>query len=543
MENQLNKMEIRTIDLELSGQTEESTGDLLVSGYVNKTGQWSEFLGREKRFKERIMPGTFNKALQKGNDVMFLAEHDSSKLLASTKNGSLTLREDEVGLHMEARISATSWGKDYHQLIKDGLLTNMSFGMRVADDDWKRNDDGTYNRTIKDIHLAEVSAVYSPAYVQSTIQARSIELVEAEPILIDEENQKTNRNEEPKMSKEKTLKELRAQMEALEKEVKEAETAPVEVAEVRAEQIDTETVETRGVEEFIKGNMSAPETRALTTGNQAITIPTHLSQTIVEKLVEQASLFSRAKGFSPVSGTLEVLREQNIGGATFIGEMTNAEMSEFEFDKIVLEQRRAATAIELSQQLVNDSGINIIDYSVGVLTRRLAREMDKSCLVGDKTNKQFEGILGSTEAEVVVEVVGDVVLDNLLDMTLAMHPDYLDSAVFVMGRQEFNKIAKLKDNDGNYHVVKDVVAGKPAYKIFGHQILIQDHMQDNAFGVRVAFVNFGEATASMIKKGASMKRISDDTTQALRGSHLIMLDIYADFKILNEEAIKFLKQA
>ena len=173
----MNKLELRNLDVELSGVTQDS-GDLLVSGYVNQTGQWSQLLGREQRFKERILPGTFQKALDKGNDVAFLAEHDSAKLLASTKNGSLTLREDDKGLFMEARISATSWGKDYHTLISDGLLTNMSFGMQVGQDKWEKNEDGTYNRSISDINLAEVSVVRNPAYGQSNIQARPIEMVE-----------------------------------------------------------------------------------------------------------------------------------------------------------------------------------------------------------------------------------------------------------------------------------------------------------------------------------------------------------------------------
>ncbi|WP_255786651.1 HK97 family phage prohead protease [Bacillus cereus group sp. BfR-BA-01355] len=38
--------------------------------------------------------------------------------------------------------------------------------------------DGTYERSMSDLYLAEVSAVRNPAYVQSTIQARSIEVVE-----------------------------------------------------------------------------------------------------------------------------------------------------------------------------------------------------------------------------------------------------------------------------------------------------------------------------------------------------------------------------
>ena len=35
----MNKLELRNLDVELSGVTQDS-GDLLVSGYVNQTGQW-----------------------------------------------------------------------------------------------------------------------------------------------------------------------------------------------------------------------------------------------------------------------------------------------------------------------------------------------------------------------------------------------------------------------------------------------------------------------------------------------------------------------
>lgn len=537
----MTKLELRQIDVELSGVKEES-GDLLVSGYVNQTGQWSQPLGRENRFIERIEPGTFTRALDKGNDVHFLAEHDNAKLLASTKNGSLVLREDDKGLYMEARISPTSWGKDYHQLIQDGLLTNMSFGMNVSKDKWDKRDDGTYQRTISDLTLAEVSVVRNPAYVQSSIQARSLEVTSEDELFLMHKNNKKPM-EETKMN-EKELKELRNKLEMAEARFKEENETAKEV-EVRDVEVDSAEVELRGVEQFMKGDIHGAEVRTMTTGTGAITVPTSLSNVIVEKLVEQAALFGRAKGFTPTSGTLEVLREKNIGDATFVGEMEDASTADFTFDKVTLEQRRAATAIELSQQLVNDSGIDVVNYAVGVMTRRLARKLDETVLNGDKDNKQFEGILTSTVAQTVATHVADKIsLDNLLDLTLAVHPDYLQGAVFVVGRPAFNQIAKLKDAQGNYHMVKDVVNGKPVYKIFGHEILIQDKMPKLTAGaISVVFVNFAEAYATMIKKGAQMKRISDDTKQALRGSHMLMLDMYCDGKILNEDAIKFLKQA
>lgn len=156
----------------------DDEGKLIVSGYVNETGKQSHLLGNKKKFKETIQKGAFTRALKKGNDIHFLAEHDENKILASTRNGSLKLVEDERGLLMTAEISDTSYGRDYHTLIKDGILRNMSFGFSVDKDNWNRGNDGTYTRDISDLTLFEVSVVTNPAYPQSTISARGLNVVE-----------------------------------------------------------------------------------------------------------------------------------------------------------------------------------------------------------------------------------------------------------------------------------------------------------------------------------------------------------------------------
>lgn len=187
----MEKLELRYVDAAFS-----SSGDgLKVGGYVNKTNQWSQTLGQRKKFVERILPGAFNKALSSGNEIHFLAEHDNAKILSSTRNDSLTLREDENGLYMEATISDTSWGRDYHTLIKDGIIQSMSFGMQVVKDSWKKLENGLYERSISDLALFEVSAVRNPAYVQSTIAARSIEVIEDVEIPNEVENQTENQAE------------------------------------------------------------------------------------------------------------------------------------------------------------------------------------------------------------------------------------------------------------------------------------------------------------------------------------------------------------
>ena len=169
------KMELRVQDAELRANTD---GTMTVSGYVNKTGQLSNVLGVTKRFVEKIAKGAFSRAIQTApKDIDFLAEH-KSKLLLPTRNNSLKLTEDEQGLFMEATITPTSWGKDYYELIDSGILRNMSFGFRTIKDSWRLLETNLYERTIEELELFEVSVVRDPAYSQSTIAARGIDLVE-----------------------------------------------------------------------------------------------------------------------------------------------------------------------------------------------------------------------------------------------------------------------------------------------------------------------------------------------------------------------------
>ncbi|MCM3411884.1 phage major capsid protein [Metabacillus litoralis] len=548
MENQLNKMELRTIDVELKSEHQES-GELLVSGYVNQTSQWSQPLGREKRFVERIMPGTFSRALDKGNDIHFLAEHDNAKLLASTKNGSLSLREDDNGLYMEARISPTSWGKDYHQLIKDGLLTNMSFGMQVAQDKWEKRSDGTYERTISDITLAEVSVVRNPAYIQSTIQARSLEVISEDESFFMQKNQNSIPQEENKMEKILSEKEIREKEIELEKakEARAQQLGSAQTVETRAEVVNQKEVEFRGVDQFLR-QQNGEELRTIKTDAAPgqLTIPTHLSNLIVEKLYERAPIFSRTRNFTPVNGFLEILKEGSHGTAGFVGEMEPLAANDFSLSKVKLDQKRVGTAIELSQHMINDSGIDIINYAVNMMTKRLGQTIDANVLNGVKENGQFEGILTTaiTSIDKVTAASGTKIeTDELLDLYNSMNPEYIGDAVWVVSRATFNMISKLKDGNGQYFLVKEFATTGPVYSILGRPVLIQEAMPAHQAGRgrTVIFANFGEGYATMTKKGLTFKRIADDTTQALRGSQLLMLDGYMDGKILNDDAIRCLK--
>ena len=337
----------------------------------------------------------------------------------------------------------------------------------------------------------------------------------------------------------------------LEKAIKLAESRSKEDVEIVEEIKEERSVEkdikfeVRAVEQFLRGEQGE-ERAAVQTGTNpgAITIPTHLSNLIVEKLYEVAALFSRTRNFTPVAGVLEVLREQDHGTAGFVGELDDLATSEFAMDKVRLTQKRAGTAIELSQHIINDSGIDVVNYAIGLLSKRLAMTLDRNILVGTgDAGGQFEGMLGHADIDnVVTAAVGAVGTDDLVDLYNSVHPQYQAGSVFVMNRSTFNTLVKLKDANNQYFFIRDLVNGAAGYRLFGLPVLIIDAMPAIANDAQpVLMANFNEAYATMTKKGLNMQHITGDSRQALRGAHLLLLDGYFDGKVLNPNAAKFLK--
>jgi hypothetical protein len=121
-------------------------------------------------FVETIAPGAFRKTLSETPDVRLLINHEGLPL-ARTKNGTLTLTEDDRGLFMDAIIADTNEGRDLYKLVERGDVDQMSFAFRVIRQ--KYNEDRSL-RTLTEVSLADgdVSVVTYPAYQTTSVEAR-----------------------------------------------------------------------------------------------------------------------------------------------------------------------------------------------------------------------------------------------------------------------------------------------------------------------------------------------------------------------------------
>ena len=160
----LGKNETRTNHIELRAEGDGRT----FTGYAALFNEPSLPLP----FTEYVRPGAFKRSLQSRNRMMLLWNHDTSNPLASTRNGSLQLVEDERGLKVTATLPQTTLGNDIAVLVRDKIIDSMSFGFSVKRDTWSQDGQTRY---LEDVTLYEVSLVSTPAYeaTAGTVSVRS----------------------------------------------------------------------------------------------------------------------------------------------------------------------------------------------------------------------------------------------------------------------------------------------------------------------------------------------------------------------------------
>lgn len=167
MNSNIETREIHVDDLELRESSEGRT----FMGYAAVFNSDSEPLP----FTERISQGAFKRTLSSRNNIKMFVNHNDDQVLATTRSGTLRLREDSRGLFAEADLPNTTYGNDLAELLRTRVVDSMSFGFSVPNggDEW--SDDGA-TRTLNEIRLHEVSVVTGwPAYPATTATIRKLD--------------------------------------------------------------------------------------------------------------------------------------------------------------------------------------------------------------------------------------------------------------------------------------------------------------------------------------------------------------------------------
>lgn len=150
-----------------------SASSATIEGYVNAVGRDSRVLPKKlspratSDFVEMVTPKTFEKALSKTDNVEVRFNH--GVVLGSTKDKTLELYEDSIGLYAKATITDPAT----IDKAKRKELRGWSFGFVANADKWDEVSEGLQRRSLEDIELREVTILdKTPAYIATSIEMR-----------------------------------------------------------------------------------------------------------------------------------------------------------------------------------------------------------------------------------------------------------------------------------------------------------------------------------------------------------------------------------
>jgi HK97 family phage prohead protease len=133
----------------------------------------------EGDFTETIKRGAFARAVRESTKPKVQFDHGQHPLLGSIPIAAVaSMREDDKGLFISARVHDNWLTEPVRDAIKSGAIDGMSFRFAPTADgeEW---DATRENRTLTDVNLFEFGPVVFPAYQGTELSLRSRKLAEA----------------------------------------------------------------------------------------------------------------------------------------------------------------------------------------------------------------------------------------------------------------------------------------------------------------------------------------------------------------------------
>lgn len=160
-------------------RSKPSDDGLTLEGYAAVFNQPTLVDNWEGKFRERMMPGSFTKTISERTPVMMF-NHGKHPMIGDIPIGKITtLREDENGLYVKARLADNWLVQPVRDAIKEGAVTGMSVRMGIINDKWTRGSDRIPERAVTEVACRELGPVVFPAYIGTQVSVRSREVFTA----------------------------------------------------------------------------------------------------------------------------------------------------------------------------------------------------------------------------------------------------------------------------------------------------------------------------------------------------------------------------
>lgn len=256
--------------------------------------------------------------------------------------------------------------------------------------------------------------------------------------------------------------------------------------------------------------MRAQATNVDTKGG--FTVPTQFRDRVVESMsafggVANISTVFETDGGQPITW---VTTDGTADEGVMIGEAEEGGEKDVEFGQVAIGAKKMTSkTIKISDELLQDSGVDIVGLLVRRIASRLGRGEAKQLLTGDGQGNNIKGLLNQLTGGATSAVAGSITHSDLLQLKHSVDPAYrVAKAHWAFNDKTLLGFKQLKDSTGRPLWLPDVAGVAPA-TIDGDQYQIDQGMPDVAAGKKA--VLYGDFSYFQIRrvKGMALRRLDE----------------------------------
>ena len=293
----------------------------------------------------------------------------------------------------------------------------------------------------------------------------------------------------------------------------------------------------------LKGRTSYEVRNALEVGELTeggYTVPDEFEHQLVEALQEENIMRNLVHVITTASGDRKIPLVTSYGTASWIEEEQQITESDVAFGQITLGAHKLATAIRISQELLQDSAFDMAGFIAHEFQRRAGAAEEEAILAGDGSHKPIGLLHDTLGAEVGVTAASSTAIttDELIDLQHSLKSGYRRKAAFIMNDSTIKAVRKLKDGQGQYLWQPSIREGVPDM-LLNTKIYMSNYMPQVEAGKKV--ILFGDYSYYWLadREGRTLQRLNE--LYAMTDQVGFKLTERLDGRLILPEAVKVLK--
>lgn len=229
------------------------------------------------------------------------------------------------------------------------------------------------------------------------------------------------------------------------------------------------------------GELRAMQVSSATTG--AAIAPVDFAKEIIDGLNDDVVMRQLARILPPISGKSAAYPRRTGGsGAAMTPEGAPIVPYDLTFDQVVLTPKKAAALVEVSNELLQDEGVDLAGYLAQHFRDEIGELLEGQYLNGDATDANLQGILTADDGALVdpalliertPSIAAAIATADILALWGALPAKYRKNATFVCNSAMETVLRGLTDGDGRYMMVSDLTSGV-GNTLLGRPLVITD---------------------------------------------------------------------